>query len=381
VILEGESLFNDASALLIYRLAVASVGAAAIAWSGVPMLLLGSLGSVVLGIALARLSSATIGRVRDVSIAVIVQFLSTFAVWMIAERLHLSGIITLVVFAVAIARAASERTPARLRVPSYAVWEVAVFVLNVLAFMLVGLQLKPILQHLTGPELGRYARIAGVVCAAVVLVRIAWVVLYELTARAARRVSRATQPAPVRDARSRSAVVVAWSGMRGVVTLAAALALPDGSHGHPAFPQRDLILFTAFAVVLVTLVVQGLTLNPVIRWLALHDDELVDREIRLAREETTQAGLLALDHPAASTAEAELLRGKYEARLRWSRAAKASEPDDGASQFNAAHRRALEAERRTLSDLRSRGVIGDDAYHRIEEELDWAELNADSSLR
>jgi len=382
VILEGESLFNDASALLIYRMAVAGAGAATYStWSSVPIFLLASLASVPLGILLARIVGHTIGRIHDVAISVIVQFLSTFAVWLIAERLHLSGIITVVVFAVAIARGGAERTPARLRVPAYAVWEVAVFVLNVLAFMLVGLQLKPILQRLTGTQLSRYALIAGAVCATVILIRMVWVALYELVARGVRKRSSGQQPAAAKDPRSRAAVVIAWSGMRGIVTLAAALALPDGLHGRPAFPERDLILFTAFSVVLVTLVVQGMTLNPVIRMLSLDDDELVEREIRLARLETTQAGLLALSHTDVAPHDTALLRGKYEARLRWSQAAQSSAPDDGASRFSAAQRRALEAERRTLTDLRARGVIGDDAYHRIEEELDWAELNASASLR
>ncbi len=366
---------------------MAVVGASAAASSGassglsVLSLIVGSIASVPLGIALSWVVSRMARRIEDVAIAVIVQFLSTFAVWMIAERLHLSGIITVVVFAVAIARTASEQTPARLRVPAYAVWEVVVFVLNVLAFMLVGLQLKPILQRLTGPQLARYALVAAAVCGAVILVRVVWVALYELIARRGRKRLEPQQPRLADDPESRAAVVVAWCGMRGIVTLAAALALPDGAHGAPEFPERSLILFTAFAVVLVTLVVQGMSLNPLIRRLALADDELVEREVRLARTEATQAGLSALGDADTSTDDMALLLRKYEARLRWSKAGLSSAPDDGASLFNSAHRRALEAERRALSELRARGVIGDDAYHRIEEELDWAELNAATTLR
>src|SRR5215203_7336495 len=135
VILEGESLFNDASALLIYRLAVgATITGVLSGWSVLPMLLVVTVGSVVLGLVLAPLTLAVNARINDVSTAVVVQFCSTFAVWILAERLHLSGIITLVVFAMAASRRAALATPARLRIPSYAVWEVAVFVLNVLAF-------------------------------------------------------------------------------------------------------------------------------------------------------------------------------------------------------------------------------------------------------
>jgi CPA1 family monovalent cation:H+ antiporter len=374
VVLEGESLLNDASSLLVYRWAVASAGAAAFStWSGVPFLL-GSLASVPLGLLLAWVLAHTIGRIQDVAITVIVQFLSTFAVWMLAERLHLSGIITVVVFAVSVARRASESTPARLRVPAYAVWEVAVFVLNVLAFILVGLQLKPILQHLTAPQLGRYVLVAAGVCVAVIGVRVAWVAIWELVARLnGRRPRPAGTPARSWDPASRSAVVVAWCGMRGIVTLAAALALPDGIHDSAEFPERDLILFCAFAVVLVTLVVQGLTLTPLLRRLALEDDELIEREVRLAREQTIQAGLVALSHPDLAAHDTASLRRKYEARLRNAQAAPATQ-QNGAPR-SAPHRHALDAERRTLSELRARGVIGDDAFHRIEEELDWAELN------
>jgi CPA1 family monovalent cation:H+ antiporter len=236
VILEGESLFNDASALLIYRVAV---GAAAVGfvsgWRLVPMVLFVTVGSFVLGIVLSHIIGPITSRIEDVATAVVFQFCGTFAVWMLAERLHLSGILTMVVFAMAISRRAAEMIPARIRIPSYAVWEVAVFVLNVLAFILVGFQLRSIVSRLDRSTLISYAWIGAAVCVVTILARIAWV-----TGAAA--FSRAV-------ALSRGgAAVVGWCGMRGTVTLAAALALPTG------FPHRDLILFTSFAVVLGTLV-------------------------------------------------------------------------------------------------------------------------------
>src|SRR6266702_4163 len=127
VILEGESLFNDASALLIYRLAVgAAMTGSFSGWSALPVLTVTTVGSMVLGWVLARVALLVTPRIHDVASAVIVQFLSTFAVWMLAERLGLSGFITLVVFAISVARRAPDLTPARLRIPSYAVWEVVV---------------------------------------------------------------------------------------------------------------------------------------------------------------------------------------------------------------------------------------------------------------
>ncbi|HVG09963.1 MAG TPA: cation:proton antiporter, partial [Thermoanaerobaculia bacterium] len=172
VILEGESLFNDASALLVYRLAVgATIAGVLSGWSVLPTLLVVTVGSVVLGLALAPLTLAVNKRINDVATAVVFQFCGTFAVWMLAERLHLSGIITLVVFAMAASRRAPEILPARIRIPAWAVWEVSVFVLNVLAFILVGFQLKSIVAR--GAIGTRYAAVAAAVCVAVILARIA----------------------------------------------------------------------------------------------------------------------------------------------------------------------------------------------------------------
>jgi monovalent cation/hydrogen antiporter len=383
VILEGESLFNDASALLIYRFAVAAAVAGSFAgWMGVPVLVASAFGSVVLGIVLARVIFAFLGRIQDVAIAVIMQFVSTFFVWILAERLHLSGIITVVVFGISVARTAATGTPARLRVPSFAVWEVSVFVLNVLAFILVGLQLKPILQRLSEAQLVSYTTAAAAVCATVILVRVAWVMLYEGAARLLRRRFTASLRKPARHPSLRASVLVAWCGMRGTVTLAAALALPISEDGRSAFPYRDFILFTAFCVVLVTLVLQGMTLSPLMRVLALDDDGSVEHEVRVARQTAAQAGLDALNGSELADDEADLLRRKYELRVQRFLAEPEGSPpvEQDAAAPHPIHR-ALEAERRALSDLRAQGVIGDDAFHRVEEELDWAELNASAKTR
>jgi monovalent cation/hydrogen antiporter len=382
VILEGESLFNDATALIIYRLAVAAAVTGTISgWSVIPMLAVVAIGSVVLGAVLCRLMRLVISRIEDVATSVVVQFLSTFGVWILAERLGLSGIITVVVYAILVARHAPTLVPARLRVPSYAVWEVVVFVLNVLAFILVGLQLKPILRALAATDLITYAMVAVAVCAAVILVRIIWVMGYVAVARwAGRHRSRAPGEYPS----FRVAAVVAWCGMRGTVTLAAALALPDGARSEFAFPYRDLILFTAFCVVLGTLVLQGMTVRPLMRKLALQDDGSIDREVQLARAETARAAIDAVDGVASDEEMIQLLRRKYHDRLRRAeRRGSGLPPAEGGreSEFTDAQRRAQAAERRVLSELRAQGVIGDDAFHRVEEELDWAEMHREAAGR
>jgi Na+/H+ antiporter len=382
VILEGESLFNDATALLIYRLAVAAAMTGTISgWGVIPMLAAVAIGSVVLGAVLSRLSLWAMAKITDMATAVVIQFLTTFAVWILAERLGLSGIITVVVFAILVARRAPDLIPARLRVPSYAVWEVGVFVLNALAFILVGLQLKPILPRLTGTELNTYAVVAAAVCGAVILVRIAWVMGYTAVAGwVARRRSHPAEQQPS----FRTAAVIAWCGMRGTVTLAAALALPDGVHVPFAFPHRDLILFTAFCVVLGTLVLQGMTVRPLMRKLALGDDGAVGREVQLARAETARAALDVVEEADTQGEMVQLVRRKYQDRLRRAEAGCQfpSSPDDASeSNVTGIYRRAQAAERRTLLDLRAQGVIGDDAFHRVEEELDWAEMNREGMER
>ena len=370
VILQGESLFNDASALLIYRLAVGAAAVGAISVSDVlPMLLYATVGSIVLGVALAPVTLKVTSGIHDISTAVIVQFSSTFGVWILAERLHLSGILTMVVYAMTVARTAPDLMPARLRIPSYAVWEVAVFILNALAFILVGLQLKPIVAQLRGSELVEYAMVAGAVCATVIVARIVWVMGTQLLA-GTRLVPRARTPQS-----RRNALVVAWCGMRGTVTLAAALALPAG------FPYRDLILFSAFFVVLGTLVVQGLTLKPLMGWLGVEHDDAVEREVLLARVETLRAGKAALADGAGDTEAAELLQRQYQVRLAQAEAMHAGRRSDAREtdpsvELAAAALAATRAGRRRLSELRADGTIGDDAFHLVEEELDRAELNA-----
>ncbi|HEY7925353.1 MAG TPA: sodium:proton antiporter [Vicinamibacteria bacterium] len=386
VILEGESLFNDASALIVYRLAVAATVTGFVSgWSVLPTLLVVTLGSIALGLVLARPLLAINARISDVPTAIVFQFCQTFAVWVLAERLHLSGIITMVVFAMAASRRAPEVVPARVRIPSWAVWGVAVFVLNVLAFVLVGFQLRSIAARATGATGARYAVVAGTVCVAVILARIAWVTGAAALSRWRGR-PRAGRTSGSRDAVGLSApaaAVVGWCGMRGTVTLAAALALPTGVGGAAVFPYRDLILVTAFGVVLGTLVVQGLTLRPLLLRLALHDDGAVEREVRRARVEALRAAVAATEGCPHSEAAA-LVRQSYALQLRRAEEDLAKEgaaatvetaapvaPTDGGSTVVHA---ATGAQRRRLVALRADGTIGDAAFQRLEEELDWTEL-------
>ena len=370
-ILEGESLLNDASALMIYRLAVGAVAMKTFSIGSLaPAFLLAVVGSLVVGPALARLFLWLAKDVRDVPTSIIIQFISTFGVWILADRLGLSNILTTVSYAIAIARRAPETTPARIRVPSYAVWESAVFVLNVLAFVFIGLQIRPILTSLEPGTRLRYLWVAGLVLLTVIVVRILWVMTHNTIARWNIRRSGFHPPRPTQPPTVGSGLIISWAGMRGIVTLAAALALPSGGT-EGTFPFRGLIVLTAFAVVIGTLVVQGLTLGPLIRALDLRDDDPVGREVDAARERALQAALATFVGDTSPAAEA--VRQEFEAHRDRGPADSAGGAARG-SAHQEIHRRALDAARRVSFDMRAKGDIGDDAFHRLEEEFDRVEM-------
>lgn len=366
VVLEGESLFNDASALLIYRFAVLAVVSGGLdPVRVVPLSILALIGSVVLGYALAHLFMGLVRRIEDTSSAIVLQFATTFGVWILAERLGLSAIVTVVVYAITAARNSPAWTPARQRVPSYAVWETVVFILNVLAFVLIGLQLRPILSGLLPEERIDYFTVAGLVLLTVVLVRFGWATLYFALARICARIFDRAQDRSETTISPKASLLVGWCGMRGIVTLAAAYALPDD------FPYRELILLTAFCVVVGTLVVQGSTLHPLLMRLALPDDGPVEREVRRSRERMVRVGLAIIDGDDSQAAQE--LRNELQRLLELRVSSNPAEDHTRLRELRAA---VLAAQRHELLEMRSNGEIGDDAFHRVEAELDVAELNA-----
>jgi CPA1 family monovalent cation:H+ antiporter len=380
VVLQGESLFNDASALLIYRLAVMAATTGTLSgWSVAPMFVLTCGGGVVAGIVLARFYMWATRRVDDIPVSVLLQFIGTFAVWIIADSLGLSAILTVIAYAMTLARRAPGRVDARHRISSYAVWDVAVFVLNVLAFVMIGLQLRGIVTRMHDSDWHTYLACAVAVCITVVLARMIWVGFYTGVARVKARYYCSGKPSVAMPTYG-GALIVAWCGMRGIVTLAAALALPDGSP-ETSFPYRDLIILCAFCVVLTTLVIQGMTLRPLLLWVGLKDDGTVEREIQLARAETARAALQVLAGHDSRPAVSELRRA-YEARIRLGEEPADDTPHDhGNDHLTDLQQRAVAAQRAALIDLRERSIIGDDAFHAAEEEIDLLELASDERIR
>jgi CPA1 family monovalent cation:H+ antiporter len=371
IVLEGESMFNDAVSLIIYRLAVAAAMSGAFSgWSVFPVLLVSAGGGVVAGWVLARIQIWLGAHVDDIPVNILLQFVGTFAAWILAEKLGFSAIITVIVFAMTVAKRVGGSIDARRRIASYAVWDVAVMVLNVLAFVLIGLQLRGIASRVHGHEWGVYLACAGAVCAAAVIVRITWVFAYVAGMRW--KLRRFGSRDPSLHPTYGGAALASWCGMRGIITLATALALPAGAQG---FPHRDIIVFSAFSAVLFTLVLQGFTLRPLMRLLGLQDDGVVEREIAVARAETAKAALRALDRLGEGNS-VDILRSEYRVRMQFK---DAKAPGGGSADAGLAglQRKAIHAQRDSLRELRARRMIGDDAFHVVEEEIDLLELTAE----
>lgn len=367
-ILQGESLLNDATALLIYRLAVSAALGTIMLSNAIPTILLSTIGSLIAGYLLGRFSLLTLTKIEDAASSTVVQFAGTFGVWILADKLGLSAIITIVVYAMTLARRAPRHMSARRRVSTYSVWETAVFVLNVLAFVLMGLQARSIVGRLSGEGQGQAFLFAATVLVVVIVARLVWVASYVAIIR---WVSRFGSEDARRDAPTfGGAVLVGWCGMRGLVTLVVAIALPAG------FPGRDPIVLAAFAVVLGTLVLQGMTLKPLLRILNFDPDTTVDREVAQARVAIMQAALDVLSRK--TSAAAAVVREQYEAQR-----VIAENPEDAqaATEYDRLRLYAINRQRDTLEELRRNGTIGDEAYHRLEEEIDWAELAASPAGR
>ena len=371
-ILEGESLLNDATALLVYRLAITTVIAGPLGFNGIaPVFILTLFGSLIAGVACSYAIRPLMNCLHDVPTSVIAQFACTFGIWIAAEFIGLSGILTLVAFAMTTARRGGTEMPARRRIPIYAVWETIVFVLNAFAFVLIGMQLRPIWQRLdVGGVRTDALMTAAVVLAVTIAARFFWVMSYGALRRWQH--DRSGGGAIERPTIS-NGIVASWAGMRGIVTLAAAFAIPERLSDNVPFPHRDLILLCAFSVVLGTLVLQGLTIKPLIRYLGLTDDDPVGREVRLGRTQAYQALIGAIE--GDETLAGRLLRKEYGAVVELNDSEEQKMPVDEVP-GGPLRRRAIAVARQRAFELRRDDVLGDDAYNILVQELDWAELSA-----
>jgi len=330
-----------------------------------PRLILAVPGGALLGVAVGFAGVRIFKHVAGTLSAIIVQFLLTFGTWILAEHLSLSPIIAVVGLAAVAAREIPQQTRARDRLNANAVWITVVFVLNVMAFLLMGLQARVILTQLHGAALTHALAFAALALGTVILVRFAWVMSYGWLARRFRsNYERRVPGAPVPSIRV--GVLVSWCGMRGLVTLATAFSLP------PQFPQREVIVLSAFTVVLGTLVLQGFTIRPLIACLRIAKDTSLDTEVAETRRALLSAALRALDQE--SGAAVEEVRAELVALRNGSIGRASPSTPNGALR-----RRALAAERHLLNEWRREGRIFEDVYHHLEDELDRAELHVSPS--
>jgi Na+/H+ antiporter len=378
VILEGESLVNDATALVAFQFAVAalttgsfSVADAALRFVWVAA---GGIGfGLIVGVAMRWVQ----GHLDDPPVQITISLLTPFLAYLPAERLHVSGILATVAAGIYLGWHSPLIVRARYRLQAFAFWEMVVFLLNGFIFISIGLQLPGILRALKGESLISLIADALLVSGAVVLVRIAWVFAATYLPRLLSKKLRSRDPSPPWQ----QVALVAWSGMRGVVSLAAAFALPFVLNDGSAFPGRNYILFLTFCVILTTLVFQGLTLPVLIRKLGITGDGSTDEEERSARLEANRAAIKLIEQLAAdgdfSSDTVYRLRAEYDERVQQLELC-ADNPEEcrgeiATPQYQRLQQKALDSERQTIIHLRNQHVINDEALRRIQRDLDLAE--------
>ena len=393
-LLEGESLLNDATGIVAYRIAVGvATGTAFSIWGAGLQFVVGAIGGIAVGIAVGWVVVKSFAQLNDTPVEIVVSLLAPFTAYLLAEELpHIvwhellgfdaepffSGVLAAVAAGVYVGRTSPIIMSPTSRLEGGAVWNVVVFLLNGLAFILIGLQFPEILDGLGDDGYGRGQLLfyAAAVSLAVILVRVLWVFPATYLPRMAFRIIRERDPAPPWQ----SVVVIAWAGMRGVISLAAALALPE------SIASRDLIIFLTFTVILATLVLQGLSLPFLIRLLGLEDDGSVEREETYARIATADAALSRIDELSEEEwvreDTAERIRGMYGYRRGRFVARKLGTDDDGYEERSQNYQRLAHelvlAQRDALVRLRNDGKISDEALHRIERDLDLEETRLDS---
>jgi monovalent cation/hydrogen antiporter len=380
-VVEGESLVNDGTALVLYRVAVAAAvsGSFSLAHSSARLVV-----NVVAGVAVGLAVGYVVRRVRRVMhhppSEITIALLTGYFAYLPAEALGVSAVLAAVTAGVYMGWHTPELTTAETRLQGDAFWTILVFLLNSLLFVLVGLQLPHVVDGLDRPT-GSLLGDAAVVCAAVVVSRVVWVFPFTYVPRFLFRRIRERDPYPPWQ----YPALISWIGMRGAVSLAAALALPLETDTGTPFPARDLIVFLTFAVILVTLVGQGLTLPAVIRALRLEDDGTAAKEEAKARIRAAEAALARLeqlvDEGWVREDTAERVRGLYTFRRdRFS--ARFDTEDDGAIEersiaFQRLRRELLAAEQGAILELRRAGVIDDAVMYRVQRDLDLEESRLD----
>lgn len=373
-ILEGESLVNDATGLIAYRYAVIAVMTGSFdLWNAGLQFFLVAGGGIALGLVLGFViiwvhKITPDNPTTDTTLT----FLAPFIAYLSAEALHLSGVLSVVTAGLYVSRKSSEVFSQQTRLQAYGSWDTALFILNGVIFIMIGLQLPDIVSSLGATSFWAL-KYAAVVCLAVIIGRIVWVYPGTYIPRIIKRIRKA-EPRPS----LKLVTIVAWSGMRGIVSLAAALALPLTLDGSTPFPHRNLIIFITFCVIFSTLVLQGLTLRPLINWFNIKADDGVQQEEQHARMHLASSIIEHIEENYSLGLTAEVLnqlKTKYEIRIERLRTDSTQRKldDDQIREFHRIQHELLTKERKELLHLKHTDKISDEVMRKLEYELDLEE--------
>jgi monovalent cation/hydrogen antiporter len=378
-LVEGESLVNDAAALIAYRVAVVAAVEGTFSLLDASLeFVLAAAGGVALGLAVGYVIGEIRRRLDDPPTEITLSLITGYAAFVPAEQLHVSGVLSVVTAGLYLGWRAPELASPPTRLQASAMWDVLTFLLNATLFVLIGLQLPVVLDALTGQPLSELLGYAALVSVTVIGARFAWVFTMPYIVRALDRRPRQRE----RRVGAAARVIIAWSGLRGAVSLATALALPLETDAGAQLPGRDLIVFVTFAVVLVTVVGQGLTLPVLIRRLGVAaDGRDEEHEELVARLVASKAALTELEVMAdegwAGDEPLDRARQYYEQRKRRFAARAGKIEDDGYEDASEVRERVLRrlyrAERQAIVELRNAGDISNEVMHRLERELDLEE--------
>jgi CPA1 family monovalent cation:H+ antiporter len=372
-VLEGESLVNDASGLVLYKFAVAAVLTGTFSLLDASVQFVGvAIGGIVLGILAGLLFIVIHRHLGDVFIEVLTSLLVPYAAYVCAESVHTSGVLAVVAAGLVRGRYAPVIVSAEMRILSRSMWNVMVFLLNTLVFVLIGMQLSGSVARLEGYSAARLMTHGALLSAVAIIVRFAWVYAALYVPRRLSASLRKSEAAPPEA----EFFIMSWCGMRGIVSLAAALALPLTLADGAPFPYRDVIIFFTFVIIAVTLVLQGLTLPALIRRLRVGIDWSLREERENARNAMSKAAIGAIDTLAHQEGVAPDLAGRISAEFAEKNAAgdaEASVSEDHAKLARRLRHAAINAERQELIRLWRENQISDDVLHEFEEELDYKE--------
>ena len=375
---EGEGLLNDATALVAYRVAVGAVVAGTFSLGHATLALIAdAAGGIAIGLAVGWVIAEIRKRTPDPQVSVTISLVSGYAAFIPADAVGASGVLAAVTTGIYMGIRGPSIIAPRTRLQGFFAWDLLAFIINSTLFVLVGLQLRTIVQNLSEYSTMTLVGWALAISGVAVIIRIVWFFTVPYLIRLLDR--RPSQRARRIPARNR--LLLGWSGMRGAVSLAAALALPLSTNDGTPFPDRDLILFLTFAVIFTTLVVQGLSLPALIRRLGISDDGAAEQEELRGRLAATKAALAQIDALAKEDwtrdDTIERLRAVYEYRKRRLMARAGKIEDDGYEDRSLAYQQAVQtvlgAQRDALVQLRSKGTISNETMNRIIRELDLEE--------